>query len=176
MELKKILCAVDLMDDANPAVEPAKHFAKLSGASLTVLYILSSSASHLIDAPVEAGNDGRGSVGLSSVEFGNDVGGGGGLSSRNSIMHAIWAHTREDMDRFVAKNFAGMDAEGIIYEGKPAEMIVEVADAIGADMIVMGTHAHEKFLDRFFFGSVANEVLRTAGCLVLTSRPRQKAE
>ena len=161
MELKKILCAVDLMDSVNPAVEPAKHFAQLTGASLTVLYILSSSASHLIEAPVEPERD--------------DIRDVQGMSSRNSMMHAIWSRTREDMDAFVLKHFPGMDAEGIIYEGKPAEMIVEVADAIGADMIVMGTHARERFLDRFFFGSVANEVVRTASCLVLTSRPEQKA-
>ena len=81
--------------------------------------------------------------------------------------------TEDDLDDLIPIH--GMDAEGIIYEGKPAEMIVEVADAIGADMIVMGTNARERFLDRFFFGSVANEVVRTAGCLVLTSRPERKA-
>ena len=53
--------------------------------------------------------------------------------------------------------------------------IRELTAAIGADMIVMGTNARERFLDRFFFGSVANEVVRTAGCLVLTSRPERKA-
>ena len=77
MELKKILCAVDLMDSVNPAVEPAKHFARLTGASLTVLYILSSSASHLIEAPVEPERD--------------DIRDVQGMSSRNSMMHAIWS-------------------------------------------------------------------------------------
>ena len=33
MEMKRILCAIDLMDTINPAIEPAKMFAKLTGAS-----------------------------------------------------------------------------------------------------------------------------------------------
>lgn len=164
MEIKKILCAVDLMDSVNPAVEPAKQFAKLTGAAVTVLYVLSSSASHLIEAPVEPGEDDDDIVDIK------------GMSSRNSMMHAIWARTREEMDAFIKKHFPDMEAEGIIYEGKPAAMIVEVADAIGAGMIIIGTSAREKFFDRFFFGSVANEVVRTAGCYVLTTRPTEKTK
>ena len=34
MELKKILCAVDLKDSVNPAVEYAKMLSELSGASM----------------------------------------------------------------------------------------------------------------------------------------------
>ena len=35
MELKKILCAVDLKDSVNPAVEYAKMLSELSGASVS---------------------------------------------------------------------------------------------------------------------------------------------
>ena len=42
------------------------------------------------------------------------------------------------------------------------------------DLIVIGAHGKIGF-NRLFFGSVANEVVRTAGCLVLTSRPERKA-
>ena len=41
MELKKILCAVDLKDSVNPAVEYAKMLSELSGASISAIYVLS---------------------------------------------------------------------------------------------------------------------------------------
>ena len=40
---------------------------------------------------------------------------------------------------------------------------MEIAKELGVDMIVMGTHAREG-LDRLFFGSVANEVVKSAKC------------
>ncbi|MEI3479774.1 MAG: hypothetical protein V8Q84_12630 [Bilophila sp.] len=41
------------MDTINPAIEPAKMFAKLTGASLSVAYVLPSRAFHEIQVPVE---------------------------------------------------------------------------------------------------------------------------
>ena len=40
MELKKILCAVDLKDSVNPAVEYAKMLSELSGASISAIYVV----------------------------------------------------------------------------------------------------------------------------------------
>ena len=54
MELKKILCAVDLKDSVNPAVEYAKMLSELSGASVSVIYVVSSrSAYENLQVPVE---------------------------------------------------------------------------------------------------------------------------
>ena len=131
MELKKILCAVDLKDSVNPAVEYAKMLSELSGASISAIYVVSSrSAYENLQVPVE------------------DIAKG---------MRSIWSRARGDMDAFVEKQFPGMDVNGLIYEGRPAEKIVEIAKELGVDMIVMGTHAREG-LDRLFFGSVANLV------------------
>ena len=146
MELKKILCAVDLKDSVNPAVEYAKMLSELSGASVSVIYVVSSrSAYENLQVPVE------------------DIAKG---------MRSIWSRARGDMDAFVEKQFPGMDVN---YEGRPAEKIVEIAKELGADMIVMGTHAREG-LDRLFFGSVANEVGKSAKCPVMTIRPSKKPE
>ena len=143
MELKKILCAVDLKDSVNPAVEYAKMLSELSGASISAIYVVSSrSAYENLQVPVE------------------DIAKG---------MRSIWSRARGDMDAFVEKQFPG------IYEGRPAEKIVEIAKELGVDMIVMGTHAREG-LDRLFFGSVANEVVKSAKCPVMTIRPSKKPE
>ena len=54
MELKKILCAVDLKDSVNPAVEYAKMLSELSGASISAIYVVSSrSAYENLQVPVE---------------------------------------------------------------------------------------------------------------------------
>ena len=149
MELKKILCAVDLMDTVNPAVEYAKMLADMSGASVSVIYVISSRSTYEnLQVPVEEIAKG---------------------------MRRIWSRSREDMDAFVAAHFPGVDATGFIYEGKPAEKIVEIAREQDVDMIVMGTHAREG-LDRLFFGSMANEVVKSSKCPVMTIRPEKKSE
>lgn len=54
-----------------------------------------------------------------------------------------------------------------LEEGNPASEILRVAQAIGADLIIMGTHGR-RGLDRILMGSVAEQVLRKAHCPVLT--------
>jgi nucleotide-binding universal stress UspA family protein len=56
-----------------------------------------------------------------------------------------------------------------IRSGRPAEIILEHAKAAGADLIVMGTHGRSG-LSHLFMGSVAERVIRTATCPVLTVR------
>ena len=51
----------------------------------------------------------------------------------------------------------------------PGETIVEVAGNVGADLIVMGTHGR-RGLSHLLLGSVAERVVRTARCGVLTVR------
>jgi nucleotide-binding universal stress UspA family protein len=51
--------------------------------------------------------------------------------------------------------------------GDPAESIVQLAKADEVDLIVMGTHGR-KGLTRLLMGSVAEAVVRKAGCPVLT--------
>ena len=97
MELKKILCAVDLKDSVNPAVEYAKMLSELSGASISAIYVVSSrSAYENLQVPVE------------------DIAKG---------MRSIWSRARGDMDAFVEKQFPGMDVNGLIYEGRPARRL-----------------------------------------------------
>jgi nucleotide-binding universal stress UspA family protein len=58
--------------------------------------------------------------------------------------------------------------------GAPAESIVKLAEDEQADMIVMATHGRSG-LKGLFFGSVAEKVVRTATCPVLTMRYKQKS-
>lgn len=149
MELKKILCAVDLTDTLNPSAEYAKMLAEMAGAAVTVIYVISSRSTYEnLRVPAE------------------DIAKG---------MRSIWAGSRATMDEFLEKHFPGLEVDGLIYEGRPADKIVEIAKERDVDMIVMGTHGRAG-LDRLFFGSVANEVVRSAKCPVMTIRPEKPAD
>ncbi len=58
--------------------------------------------------------------------------------------------------------------------GDPATMIVQLAEEEQADLIVMGTHGRSG-LSRLLMGSVAEQVVRTAPCPVLTIKHPQPA-
>jgi len=55
--------------------------------------------------------------------------------------------------------------------GKPADEILSLSAEIGADLILIGTHGFTG-LTRLMMGSVAERVVREAGCPVLVARPK----
>jgi nucleotide-binding universal stress UspA family protein len=57
--------------------------------------------------------------------------------------------------------------EHVLREGDPPAEIIRAAEEIGAGLIVMATHGRTG-LRRVLMGSVAEEVMRKAGCPVLT--------
>ncbi|HND55688.1 MAG TPA: universal stress protein [Pirellulaceae bacterium] len=61
-----------------------------------------------------------------------------------------------------------------LLAGDPAEAIVRTAEADGVDMIVIGTHGRTG-LTRLLMGSVAEAIVRRAGCPVLTVKQPHKA-
>jgi nucleotide-binding universal stress UspA family protein len=66
---------------------------------------------------------------------------------------------------------AGARARGLLLDGVPASQITRAAKSHHADVIVMGTHGRTGFT-RLLLGSVAERVVGTAPCPVLTVRGR----
>jgi nucleotide-binding universal stress UspA family protein len=60
-----------------------------------------------------------------------------------------------------------IDVRRVLYEGDPADVIVEVATSGKIDLIVMPTHGYGTFR-RFLIGSVTAKVLHDVSCPVLT--------
>lgn len=56
--------------------------------------------------------------------------------------------------------------------GKPAEEILDLAKEVGAELIFIGTHGRTG-VSRLMFGSVAERVVREAGCTVMVVRERE---
>ena len=79
---------------------------------------------------------------------------------------------RRDAERQLADRAARIEGIVVTREaiiGKPASAIIEVAAHRDADLIVLGTHGRSGF-SHLFMGSVAERVVRSAPCPVLTVR------
>jgi nucleotide-binding universal stress UspA family protein len=92
----------------------------------------------------------------------------------NVEVQAALEHATEYFKRRFADLRARAEAAGIpaVFEvrvGHPAEQIVHLAEAIGADAIVMG-HRGESLLQKWLLGSVAKRVLSYAHCTVIVVR------
>ncbi|MDD3276556.1 MAG: universal stress protein, partial [Kiritimatiellales bacterium] len=61
---------------------------------------------------------------------------------------------------------SGVNAQAILLKGNAAELILEQAENLDVDMIVMGSHGHG-LLRKMLIGSVTEAVLRDALCNVL---------
>ena len=70
------------------------------------------------------------------------------------------------VDRLAERGFR---ARGLLRNGSPFEQIVQTANTEPADMIVLGTHGRTG-LSHLLMGSVAERVVRSAHCPVLTVR------
>lgn len=84
------------------------------------------------------------------------------------------AEVRHKLD-LIRSSKPGMKIESKMGEGTAVEVIVNIAQSIKADLIVMGTYGRSGF-KRLFLGSVADHVLRRAPCPVLiVPLPKQSA-
>ncbi|HHO53255.1 MAG TPA: universal stress protein [Deltaproteobacteria bacterium] len=94
----------------------------------------------------------------------------GASDDGKTALQALTEDARRGLER-LAQPFTerGVLTRIEVHAGVPAAVIVECAEALGASMIVMGTHGRVG-LRRLFLGSVAEQVVRTAPCPVLTVR------
>ena len=69
----------------------------------------------------------------------------------------------------------GIQATGEVLIGGPSHVIIEQANTVNADLIVMGTHGRTG-ITHLLIGSVAERVIRHAPCPVFVIRERKAAE
>jgi nucleotide-binding universal stress UspA family protein len=80
---------------------------------------------------------------------------------------ATAAHEVEAALQLLREN--GVEARGVESEGDPAEVILEEAMTVGADLVVVGTRG-KNAVERFLLGSVSDKVAHRAPCDVLVIR------
>jgi nucleotide-binding universal stress UspA family protein len=144
IDIKHILCAVDLSDCSRNALRYATALAHWYGARITVLHVF-----ELFVPPQVLPAD----PGPMVVPY----------PSRDDLI--------ADVTRFVEplKNPA-VPLEIAVEEGHVARTILDVATELAADAIVVGTHGR-RGVEHLMLGSVAERVLRRALCPVLVVPP-----
>jgi nucleotide-binding universal stress UspA family protein len=95
-------------------------------------------------------------------------------SARIEVLHATSddaSALRSEVERFVSAALAGDEPLPSIHllPGAPREAILNLADQLVCDVIVLGTHGRTGRA-RMLAGSVAESVVRAAKCPVVTVR------
>ncbi len=133
---RRVLLAVDQRSTATGSVDEAIRLASADHAELIVLSVLERSNLHLP----------------------------GGLTRRvDQERDRLEAGARTIVGR---AREAGVAATYLIWEGDPAETIVEASSAEGADVIVLGSRPRTD-LRKLLLGSVSTHVTRAAPCTVI---------
>jgi nucleotide-binding universal stress UspA family protein len=90
------------------------------------------------------------------------------------LLHVVQTADAQDAEKQIKHLAAENLGDGVPYEievatGQPAPTILQAAERVQADVIVMATHGR-KGVDHFLLGSVAERVLRESPVPVLTVR------
>jgi nucleotide-binding universal stress UspA family protein len=150
IHIKKVLCATDFSQSSTQALRYAHSLAGRFEAELVLLHVVD-------DVPTAVPP-----VGGAAVDSTINVA---------EYQEHLIDHARKRLEEVVA----GLDSRGPsvrwhVAEGRPSRQIVQLAEDENADLIVIGTHGHNRF-HRFVFGSVTEKVVRSAPCPVLTVGP-----
>ncbi|HEV2455370.1 MAG TPA: universal stress protein, partial [Verrucomicrobiae bacterium] len=136
---KSILAPTDLSEPSKCALKIAVALANKCGAKLILFHVVQMPNCSSCDAPPDA--------------------------------EEMMGQARNSLDAFASKVPPGVTVGKVVRFGnrEPVEQIVEEANDISADLIVMGTHACTG-LRRVLLGSTAERVARHAPCPVLIVR------
>jgi nucleotide-binding universal stress UspA family protein len=146
---KKILVPTDFSPFAQAAADAALELAQRFEARLVLV--------HAVPLPV-----------YSSYAAGME----GASISLVEIQEALHAAGEKDGAREVERlSGRGVPVELVVLDGPPPAEICAQAEALGADLIVIGSHGRTG-LKRFLLGSVAENVVRHAPVPVLVVREK----
>ena len=139
----RVLCGLDLSDSSADTLEQAAAIAHALSAALTVLYV--ADGSHWYEPWPISGVD---------VE---------------AMRQAVRSSSRERLGELIARHVPeGASVDVQVAFGSAQREIERVAGE-GADLVVLGASS-SRGVDRFFFGSTAQHVLRAGVCPVLLVR------
>ena len=144
--LKKILVATDFSEPSEAALAYGRELARTFGAKLTVLYVVEN---------------------VLTRAYGTE----GFVLAEPDLQAGLEASARAQVDALLsAEDRDVLRASGrVITSNAPAAAIVTCARDEGVDLLVMGTHGRGA-MAHLLMGSVAERVVRTAPCPVLTVR------
>ena len=142
--MKKILVAVDFSEASVEAVRCAMEIGEKFGSRLLLLHIIHDPA----DTP--------------GFYLAKKAG--------KKVLRNMEQSAQQMMEEFVAEHAKGCEGcEARVVPGLPAAQIVQAAEKGKVDLVVVGTRGRGG-LERLMLGSVADKVIRSVPCPVLTVR------
>ncbi len=145
---RKILVPVDFSPCSEEAFRVASSLAQSHHADLLVL--------HVIDASALAAFNRLGLLAVPSDS----------AAQKRRLRHHARLNVRRLLESEVAKDLA---VRRLVLEGTPFAEIAKTARLEKVDLVVMGSYGGRSgAVDKIFFGSTAEKVVRTTGCPVLT--------
>ena len=147
MQFRHVLAPTDFSEYSKKAVAYALELARKFGAKLTILHVI-----ELPPYPVE----GYVTPNLSQT-----------------FMDDLERQATTDLAQVTPEaEAAGVEVARVVGVGTPYRKIIDTAEAEQVDLIVMATAGRTGF-SHLIMGSIAERVVRTASCPVLTIRPQQ---
>lgn len=145
---KTILVPVDFSPCSEEAFRVACQMARLCGAAILVVHVIDTSALAAFNR-----------LGLLAVP--SDA-----AAQRRRLRHHARLKARQLLE---SKEAETVKVTRMIVEGTPFIEITKVVRTGNIDLVVMGSYGGRSgSVDKIFFGSTAEKVVRTAGCPVLT--------
>jgi nucleotide-binding universal stress UspA family protein len=141
MEIKKVLVPVDFSENSKKILDAAGYIKGVCQAELHVVFVVQSFEDY----------SGFFVPHMPIAKF------------EDEMVQAA----EQKMDKFLEGN-KNIDSKVLV--GDVAEEIIRHAEDSGMDLIIMGTHGY-KGLEKVMFGSVAEKVVRSSPCPVLTINP-----
>jgi nucleotide-binding universal stress UspA family protein len=143
MQIRRILAPTDFSEPSKQAIAYAFELAQTFGATLILLHVIEELPPYIGFLPPE---------------------------ETPKALEELAGRARRDLAQVVPQAQDGqveVTCQAVV--GAPYPKIIEVAQEMNADMIVIATHGRTGFR-HFVMGSVAEHVVRTAPCPVLTIR------
>ena len=165
IQIKKILYATDLSESAVHAFSYAVSLANMYGAGITILHVLAEFPGEEFIAN------------MINTDTWEEIKSRHYSEARNQLIgkkrhHAAMKEVLEAFSEEIQANAEDQTFdtdEVLIKRGTPAEAIVETAQELNCDLIVMGTRGHGVIAD-VFIGSTAKWVLKHSPIPVLVIR------
>jgi nucleotide-binding universal stress UspA family protein len=148
--LRTVLVATDFSDAADVAIRYGRELARRFDASLHVLHVADDVAASAMATPGYVGD-------FSAYQ----------QSFEQECCAKVTA-TLTEAER------AALRAQCVVVtSSEPAQAILDYAKTNAADLVIVGTHGRSG-LGHLIMGSVAETLVRTAACPVLTVRPHER--
>jgi universal stress protein A len=145
MEIRRILAPTDFSELSKQGLQSALELAQAFGAKLLLLHVVEPPP-----YPVE---------GIVPSHLGA------------TLLDDLERQASSELDQMLPEaQLSKVDVARRVVVGIPARKIVEVAGEEQTDLIIMTTHGRTGF-GHLVMGSVAEKIVRTAPCPVLTIRP-----